>query len=299
MVPSPTAPARSVPTRLAVTALCGAAAVTGLTLAPAPPATAAPSDLDRYYRYFDVGPKKIPGSDTYWTPQGLAYWAEQDALVISYYDSQGKRNSRLAVIDRRTGTRKKLLAMPTKGHVGGLAMSRKHLWVANNGRIVRFTKRALTRKKNLAPLKSAGSWKVAASSYLTIHGRSLWVGSFKKGANDTGTVYRHDLNAKERPSKTKQTLTTPSRVQGMAISGDRVIWSRSYGRDVRSRIDVAELSNPTQPIRILHAPNMSEGIVAVGSRLHVVYESGSKTYADASYRIRSVHHGSLSGVLGP
>jgi hypothetical protein len=37
---------------------------------------------------------------------------------------------------------------------------------------------------------------------------------------------------------------------------------------------------------------MSEDLATVGGEIYVVYESGAKKYADADYKIRSIHHGS-------
>src|SRR5262245_48940070 len=51
-----------------------------------------------YYKIFNRGNAKIPGHDTRWIPQGVTYWPEQDALIISYYDGEHAKNSRLAAI---------------------------------------------------------------------------------------------------------------------------------------------------------------------------------------------------------
>lgn len=291
-------PSRRAPSRLVAGLLVPAACAVGLA-APSLASAKDPGDLKRYYGMFDRGAAKIPGHDTPWTPQGLTHWPEQNALVISYYDSTGKNNSRLAIVNRDTGARMKLVQLNTKGHVGGLAMTAGHLWVANGGKIVRYTKAALAGVGELGMLTSNGAKKVAASSYLTADGSSLWVGSFTKGASTPGVAYRHDVSAKGALSGAKQSISTPSQVQGMAFAGGKIVWSRSYGRDNRSRIDVAPAGNPTQPSRIIRAPNMSEGIVVVGDRLRVVYESASSTYADASYRVKTVHSGNLAAILGP
>lgn len=305
MLSSPAAPAaprgltRRASLRLAATAVAGLATVATLGAAADPASAKDPADLQRYYSLFQRGPALIPGHDTPWTPQGLAFWPEQNAMVISYYDSTGRNKSRLAIVDRATGARRKLVQLNTTGHVGGLAMTANHLWIANNGKIVRYTKGALAAVGELGVLKANGSKSVAASSYLTANGSSLWVGRFTEGASTPGVAYRHDVSAKGALSGAKGSITTPSQVQGMAFAGGRIVWSRSYGRNNRSRIDVAPTGNPTQPSRIIRAPNMSEGVVTAGGRLYVVYESGSSTYANASYRVRTLHSGALGPILGP
>jgi hypothetical protein len=35
---------------------------------------------------------------------------------------------------------------------------------------------------------------------------------------------------------------------------------------------------------------MAEGMVFAGGEIHVLYESGSDEYADADYRVRTIHH---------
>lgn len=288
--------------RAVVRLAAGALAASALAVTAAAPARAAdPSDLQRYYRYFDRGPALIPGDDTPWVPQGLAYWPERDALVISYYDGEKKQNSRIAVVDRTTGKREKLLSLPTKGHVGGLAMSQGFLWTADGGRVTRYAKKVLNAASGTAtPVKAGKSWPVKASSYLTIAGSSLWVGAFTEAATGTSVAYRYDLSGKQVPGAAPAaTISTPTRVQGMAVVGGKIVWSRSWGRNNRSRIDVAPAGAPTQPSRIFTAPNMSEGIVAAQGELHVLYESGSSTYADASYRVKTIHHGAVGPILGP
>ena len=71
-------------------------------------------------------------------------------------------------------------------------------------------------------------------------------------------------------------FATPSNVQGMAVTSRNVIWSRSYGRDNDSLIDVRRAGAPNgATVKAVVAPNMAEGIAIAGPTLHVVYESGS------------------------
>jgi hypothetical protein len=206
-----------------------------------------PKRYRTYYGIFNRGNTLIPGHDTRWVPQGLAYWPEKDALVIAYYDGTHAKRSRLAVIDRASGKRQKIIELPEKGHVGGLGIS-------------------------------AGS---------------LWVGTFNAAGG--ATAYHYRLGPKtETPFFDGRTLPAPSKVQGMAIAGGNVIWSRSFGRDNDSRLDVRRVSAPTQSVRSLVAPNMAEGLAVAGGELEVLYESGSAVYEDADYRVRTVHHGPLS-----
>jgi hypothetical protein len=271
-----------------------------LALAVLPPALALAADPARYrtyYAIFDRGAAKIPGHDTRWTPQGLAYWPEQDALVISYYDGRKQLPSRLAVVSRSSGARLKILELPTSGHVGGLSMSKNYLWVADGGRVTRFKKAALAGTPSYGRLPASGSYPTRASSFMTIVGSKLWVGDYQK---DRGSfAYRYTLGKGGIPRYDGVLMSVPSQTQGMAITRDRVIWSRSTGRDNDSRIDVRPLGAPTSSAgRSIVAPNMSEGLTLAQGELHVVYESGSATYDDADYRVRTVHHAPLGKLLG-
>jgi hypothetical protein len=86
----------------------------------------------------------------------------------------------------------------------------------------------------------------------------------------------------------------------MAISGDRVVLSRSggHGMDADSSLEVRSLKNPNgKPSRKIRAPNMSEGVVFGNGKVHVLYESGAKKYEGTDYRVKTVHHGRKSDLL--
>src|SRR5262249_50089690 len=145
-----------------------------------------PERYQRYYGIFDRGNATIPGDDTRWVPQGLSYWPEQDALVISYYDGEHAKNSRLAVVDRASGAKRKILERPESGQVGGLAMSRLYLWVASSGKVSRIAKSALEGTGDGAQVPVDTSTDVPASSFATMEGdHVLWLGTFTRGGTAT------------------------------------------------------------------------------------------------------------------
>lgn len=266
----------------------GAAAVAG---------AADPKRYKTYYKIFDRGRAKIPGHDTRWIPQGLTSWPEQDALVISYYDGDHTKKSRLAIIDRASGKKRKILELPESGHVGGVAMSRLYLWVASSGKVSRVSKTALANTGDGGRVPYDGSAKVPASSFATMEGdHVLWLGTFTRGK--TATAYRYPLGAGDalpgKPGKVK----IPSNVQGMAVFGKKIVLSRSFSRSADSWIEVHSVRKPTGKGRRIVAPNMSEGVVFSGGELHVLYESGAKKYRDADYRVRTVHHAPTGALLG-
>jgi hypothetical protein len=250
-----------------------------------------------YYAIFDRGTALIPYHDSRWVPQGLTYWPEKDALVISYYDAGHASNSRIAVVDRATSRRLKTLTLPDKGHVGGLAMTAGYLWVASSGKVGRYAKSALDSARDGASVARDRNFTLKASSFIRVTGDKLWVGRYE--AHSKGTAYRYTVGSGETPRYDGAQFAIPSGVQGMAVASSKVVWSRSGGRDNDSTIEVRPLSAPTGPGgRRITAPNMSEGIVFAQGELYVVYESCAATYADADYRVRTIHHAPAAKLLG-
>ncbi len=263
-------------------------AVLALLAAMALPSAAQAADPVRYKGYYDAftrGRALIPGHDSRWVPQGLAYWQEQDAMVISYYDSEKVLNSRLAVIDRKTSAFKKYVNLPQKSHVGGLAFAHGYLWIAGSNAITRLGKRKLAATPNGGTTPTGKTFPTKASAWVTIVGRTLYAGDFY---NDK--AHRYAIDANERLVDQNATIATPHETQGMAVTGGRYIFSRSFGRDNDSTIQVLNG-------RSIVAPNMSEGIAVARGKLYVVYESGSSYYDDADYRVRTVHHAPLKALL--
>src|SRR5215207_8654744 len=210
---------------------------------PAATGAADPKRYRTYYESFNRGNAKIPGHDTRWIPQGLTYWPEQDALIISYYDGDHAKNSRLAVIDRAAGTKKKILELPEKGHVGGLAMSRSYLWVASSGKVSRIAKSRLEGTGNGGRLGVDTTYKLAATSFATMEGDDLlWVGKYERSS--TATAYRYPLTGEEPATGPDRKVKIPSNVQGMAVFGKKVVLSRSggHGIDADSRLEVRPVS---------------------------------------------------------
>jgi hypothetical protein len=267
-------------------------------LALAVPAVALADDPPRYKRYyaiFDRGDAKIPGHDTRWVPQGLAYWPQRDALLISYYDGEHEKNSRLAAIDRASGKRLQLYELHDDGHVGALAIAGPYLWVGDSGELHRFDLSVLDSTGELPRITPSAHFDVKASSFATVEGDRLWLGDFNGGSDSA--AFRYAVGAGGELTYDGTQIKAPSNAQGLAIAGGQAIWSRSFGRDNDSRIDIGPLGGD-RFTRSIVAPNMSQNMVIAQGELHVLYESGSAVYADADYRVRTVHHGPIEKVLG-
>ncbi len=274
------------------------AALAACALILALPATTGAADPKRYrpyYKIFDRGNAKIPGHDTRWVPQGLAYWPQRDALLISYYDGEKSKNSRLAAIDRASGKRLQLYELNGDGHVGALAIAGPYLWIGDSGKLHRYKISVLDATGELPRIKASESFKVKASSFAAVDGDKLWLGDFNRTTDSA--AWRYAVGAGGELKYDGARIEAPPQAQGLAVADGKGIWSRSFGRDNDSIIDIGPLG-PDTYTRSIVAPNMAEGMVIAKGELHVLYESGSDAYADADYRVRTVHHGPVGKVLG-
>jgi hypothetical protein len=257
----------------------------------AAPTLAGAADAPRYrayYERFDRGPALIPGHDTSLVPQGLTYWVARDALIISYYDSAGGP-SRIAIVDRESGRDIKTLMLRTTGHVGGLGMTISgHLWVANRGKLVRYPASALERGTDGGTITADRTFDVPASSFAGVRGNDIWVGKFARAGTPRAYPYRVTGDGDLRSAGAS--FPVPTSTQGMAVTDDHFVYSRSFGRDDDSTIESFARRTPIAHGPTLTAPNMAEGMVFAGGEIHVLYESGSDEYADADYRVRTIHH---------
>ena len=279
------------------------AALVAALVASAP---AAADDLDAYRAKFDAGPL-LPDAGTRWVPQGLAYLKQRDALVVSYYDGAkdedgndlaGPLDSQVALMHRTRGTLVGKVRLAERGHVGGIAFTKKYLWVANSDAGDGYNVHAYDVKKLLrAPVTPGVGPKITWSrrfkvegggfkaSYLTITGSKLFVGDF--GAN---RAYRYTILGRgNRLTKDPVTIVTPEDTQGMAVKGGKAVFSTSNGRDNRSALIVRPVGATSGGARLV-APNMSEGVAFARGELHVVYESSSDLYDDSDLKTRTIDH---------
>jgi hypothetical protein len=114
------------------------------------------------------------------------------------------------------------------------------------------------------------------------------VGEFDRSGSPRAYPYRVTANGGLQSAG--GSIPVPRSTQGMAVTDGHFIFSRSFGRDDDSRIESFARRAPLANGPSLVAPNMSEGMVFAGGAIHVLYESGSAKYADADYRVRTIHH---------
>ena len=276
-------------------------------LADSAPADAAdPPRFRAYFKVFQRGPAKVPGLESSLVPQGLAYWAARDALIISYYDT-AHRPSRIALVDRKSGRYIKTLLLRTTGHVGGIGMTRSgHLWVASDGKLFRYPASALDRGAEGQTVDSDRTYKVEASSFIGVRGNDLWVGRFDEKSSarrcsndksDSAFVYPYRVSVFGGLNRSGPAFPVPAHTQGMAVTDRHFIFSCSFHRNEDSTIaSVGRGTGGDGPS--LTAPNMAEGMVFAGGEVYVLYESGAQKYRDADYRVSTIHHAPVAALGG-
>jgi hypothetical protein len=241
-------------------------------------------DNSALYQQFNqwraIGPV-IPGLLQPLVPQGMAYWEEQDLMIISNYMSDDSAGA-LTFLTMDTELLEKTLFLynkdgtPHKGHLGGLTISRKYLWIASDSGIYNILLESLIstgdREKIYLPELIETETK---GSFATFHDNVLWIGEFtlKNGnypvsethhlVTAAGSQHRgwlggftlndvSDLMDLENIVSGKVypdfILSIPDKIQGAVFFENKIVLSESYGRKNYSRLHVYDnpLSEPSQ-----------------------------------------------------
>lgn len=231
------------------------------------------SDLEEYGFYDSIGKKGpvIPGIFQGAVPQGMAYYSNKDLMLISNYMFDG-RPSCITAVAMTDGLLKKTLWLfnpdgsPHMGHVGGLAVSKKYLWIASGKGVYYVLLQTLVNQQDNSNLIMVKFIPTAArGSFATFDDGILWVGEFtsRDGSytapdshhfKTTDSTINHawmagfildsksDMINQENiiagVSYPDYILSIPDEVQGAAFLKGMIILSQSYGRKNNSRISV-------------------------------------------------------------
>jgi hypothetical protein len=207
-----------------------------------------------------VGPT-IPGLLQGATPQGLAFLEPQQWLLITCYFNDG-RPSVLVAIDRASGHVVRCLTLldenesPHTGHVGGLALSERHVWVGS-GAVYRVTVEDVVAARPVDYLRIKKVFRAeCTASYLAFNGDRLWVGEFVIDGNESfaGCASHRLLDRQGRQKhawacayalddeenvvgaggqegpEPNAVISTRQSVHGMAFFGNHIVVSTSYGK---------------------------------------------------------------------
>ncbi|MBG9793255.1 hypothetical protein ABD76_12445 [Paenibacillus dendritiformis] len=252
----------------------------------------------------------IPGlnAKNEWVPQGLAIVPGKNWVVVSHYSGKSSSQaSAISITDTKTKKRIKTLYLYESakkkhtGHVGGVAASAKYLWIASGRSVYQIPMSTISSKKdysNVVMKKFALGHKASYASYAD---GVLWVGEYMDGQDigkgmckpgPKGKARGYKLNGKgQLPSnpKASYTWTTPDRVQGMALTKNRVFYSQSCGRNNDSTLLVYTRGASGKKVGSLKMPPMSEGISLTGNNLYVLFESGARKYANGKYPLKNMY----------
>ncbi len=115
----------------------------------------------------------------------MCYAQALDCFVIGYYYPEGKRPSRLALVDAKSGARIKSVnllkpgGLPYIGHAGGVAAYKNHIWVTSESRAWRLTAKDLKQAKNGDTLRFRDFFKSESrGSFAFVAEGMLWLGDY-------------------------------------------------------------------------------------------------------------------------
>jgi hypothetical protein len=229
-----------------------------IRLGQAPPR---PHDKLKLPKGHTVGPT-IPGLREGAIPQGLAFWVRQNWLLIScYFPHEDGRPSVVVAIDAKTGKLVRCLTLVEDsgkahtGHVGGLAVSNKYLWVGS-GQLYRAPLKDIAAAKPVDHLRLQKLFHAECdASYVAYDDKRVWVGEFvttqdekfkgnpahhmqdRNGTEKYAWACGYALDADENVTGAADgsapapaaVLSTRQSVQGMAFLEGRIVLSTSFG----------------------------------------------------------------------
>ncbi len=211
----------------------------------------------------------IPGLQQTVVPQGMAYWEEKNLMVISNYMSDDTAGT-LTVINMGDETFYKVLYLfnadktPHIGHLGGVAISSRYLWIASGSGIYFIDLKTIldttTKSKIYLPelietetkgsfstfsnnilwigefTRENGSYSVPESHHIVTRDSSShrgWLGGYKLDALTDMINMENTINGKIIPD---YIFSIPDEIQGAVFIHDKILLSASYGRKNYSRL---------------------------------------------------------------
>lgn len=244
----------------------------------------------------DPGPA-IPGTlatgddDGGWTPQGLGYDPGSGYLLqTSYTDGAAQ----LSIVDPDTGELVNTVQLgPHEGvapdHAGGVAVHNGVVWVTSSGDPGHVYPYSLSEITSASPGSTAtvqgAPQEVGGAAYSTIVGDTMYAGTFDE--HHAGELYTYTWDAATQSWGNEQgPFPTPPQTQGIAVRGNEVVFSTSWGRENGGALqsynlgDVLSGGDLGDPLQTVHLPNMSEGIAMLPQGVLSTYESGAAGYVD-------------------
>ncbi|MFO7850236.1 MAG: hypothetical protein R6V67_09775 [Spirochaetia bacterium] len=227
-------------------------------------------DFGTYAQYTGMGPL-IPGILEGAVPQGMAYWDEEDTMIISNY-MYNDRPGVLTLVSMEEQEQIKTVwlqnhdGLPHKDHLGGLAVLGNTLWIASGRYFYHLPLQEISRADDNAILTlPPPMYSEVTASFASNFGEYLLIGEFRNSRRQYQTPASHSyrtagggynyalmaafetepysgtlINSLSESGEVQPEffLSIPDEVQGAAFVEDRIILSQSYGRRRTSRLSV-------------------------------------------------------------
>jgi len=267
--------------------------------------------LDDNRNFYKISNKEysIPGLNTSFSSQGLC--KVDNLVLISGYMSD-KKPSRIYVLSDEV----KYYELEYKnkkfnGHTGGIASDGNMVWIGSEGKIYYFKYEKLKSNKKTIELEGFID-TLNGADFLSIYDDNLYVGEFYlkdlyktdkthhiKGNNAIVFRFKIDRNKESGLDNIPNlALSIRSQIQGMIVTSDRIVLSKSYGlpkshiyfyKNITKEFtnDTFKYKNEEIPLFILSdedlikdikIPSMSEEIELIDNRVFINFENASKKY---------------------
>ena len=241
--------------------------------------------------------------DRAWTPQGLGLTPDGNLIQSGYEEvvdpETGKKSylANLTIVDPDTG--RVITTVELGGgdgappnHAGGVVVHDGTVWVASsdtsNPTMVPYSLSELSGATPTHTVQPSGPpISVGAGASATVSGDTMYVGSFEE--DGPGKMYTYTWDPEARTWGDKQgPVEIPPKTQGIAVRGNEIVFSTSWGRDNTSQLLSYNLGDVTgggplpDPLQTVELPNMSEGVVILPDGIATTHESGASPYSTAS-----------------
>lgn len=273
--------------------------------------------------------KKKLAKTTTMTPQGVTIAGQY--ILITAYDSDHEHSSVIYVLNKKNGHYIKTIQVSGTPHLGGIAYDpvAKNIWVTGSqsgqSALMSFTLKKVkdykySKKHPFISYDHVVSLPtIERASAVTYDDNQLFVGFFNK--YDKGRIvaypiprvgqFKNTITSDQITATTGQTAWASGagtasmnrQIQGIAVSGDWIILSQSYGsKDSKlyffpaSAINNLDESNADKVVTV---PPYLEQIYAYKGQLLMLFESGAKKYAkDSVTVVDRVMSANINALLG-
>ncbi len=246
-----------------------------------------------------------------YVPQGVAEFKNEDETwyLTSGYTSNDTP-SRVYVISPKNSYYVNIKVSDhdfTTGHLGGITVSKDKVYIANDGEVyicnLKDFLKSPDEEKVVRIIESVSVLVHSSFIFSDIDNKYLYVGEFNNGneyktehienVNDGKDTYYayvdvYDLNSFKDKSKPISRYSIRDKVQGFAISNDKIVLSTSFGL-ASSYFYVYDLPkeyahdnvyylDDSLLVNTIKAPAMAEGLDYDGEKFITIFESAANKY---------------------